>query len=97
MATTPSEAHARQAATGLYYACAAALLADEGTRLAERGDGLGDGRRQLLALLAYIHRLAPRDPLRRVTTGYEAELATALLPETPLAPEATARILTRLA
>src|SRR6185312_16666338 len=29
-ATTKSEAHARQAATGLYYACAAALLADEG-------------------------------------------------------------------
>jgi acyl-CoA dehydrogenase len=96
-ASTQSEAHARQAATGLYYACAAALLADEGTRLGERGDGQGDARRQLLAFLAYVHRLAPRDPLRRVTTGFEAELADALLPETALAPDAAQRILTRLA
>ncbi len=103
-ATSKSEAHARQAASGLYYACAAALLADEGTRLGQRvnalqggGDGPGDGRRQLLAFLAYVHRLAPRDPLRRVTTGFEAELAAALLPETPIAPDAAERILTRLA
>ena len=92
-ATAKSEAHARQAATGLYYACAAALLADEGTRLGERGDA----RRQLIAFLAYVHRLAPRDPLRRVTTGFEAEFAEALLPETPIAPDAAERILTRLA
>jgi acyl-CoA dehydrogenase len=96
-ATSNNEAHARQAATGLYYACAAALLADEGTRLGERGDGQGDARRQLLAFLAYVHRLAPRDPLRRVTTGFEAEFAEALLPETPVAPDAAKRILTRLA
>jgi len=92
-ASTQNEAHARQAATGLYYACAAALLADEGTRLGEQGDA----RRQLIAFLAYVHRLAPRDPLRRVTTGSEAELAEALLPETPLAPQAVERMLTRLA
>ena len=92
-ATSNSEAHARQAASGLYYACAAALLADEGTRLGERGDA----RRQLIAFLAYVHRLAPRDPLRRVTTGFEAELAEALLPETSIAPDAAERILTRLA
>jgi alkylation response protein AidB-like acyl-CoA dehydrogenase len=92
-ASTSNEAHARQAATGLYYACAAALLADEGTRLGERGDA----RRQLIAFLAYVHRLAPRDPLRRVTTGSEAELAEALLPETPLAPQAVEGMLTRLA
>ena len=92
-ASTDSLAHARQAATGLYYACAAALLVDEGTRLAEQGDA----RRQLIAFLAYVHRLAPRDPLRRVTTGFEAEFAEALLPESPLAPDAAARILTRLA
>jgi hypothetical protein len=69
------------------------LLADEGARLGQQGDA----RRQLLAFLAYVHRLAPRDPLRRVTTGSEAELAAALLPETPLAPEAVERMLTRLA
>ena len=93
VATTQSEAHARQAATGLYYACAAALLADEGTRLGERGDA----RRQLIAFLIYVHRLAPRDPLRHVTTAFEAGFADALLPETPLAPDAAERILTRLA
>jgi acyl-CoA dehydrogenase len=92
-ASTQNEAHARQAATGLYYAAAAALLADEGTRLGETGDA----RRQLIAFLAYVHRLAPRDPLRRVTTGSEAELAEALLPETALAPEDVTRMLTRLA
>lgn len=92
-ASTQDEAHARQAASGLYYACAAALLADEGARLGKHGDA----RRQLLAFLACVHRLAPRDPLRRVTTGYEAELADALLPETPVAPDAAERILTRLA
>lgn len=83
------EAHARQAATGLYYACAAALLADEGARLGTKGDA----RRHLIALLVYVHRLAPRDPLRRVTTGSESALAQALLPETPLAPDAVERIL----
>jgi hypothetical protein len=96
-ASTRNEAHARQAATGLYYACAAALLADEGARLGQRGDAQADARRQLLAFLIYVHRLAPRDPLRRVTTGSEAELAAALLPETPLAPDAVERMLTRLA
>ena len=92
-ALSKNEAQARQAASGLYYACAAALLADEGTRLGEQGDA----RRQLIAFLAYVHRLAPRDPLRRVTTGFEAEFAEALLPETPIAPDAAERILTRLA
>ena len=93
IASTQNEAHARQAATGLYYAVAAALLADEGTNLGK----LGDARRQLIAFLAYVHRLAPRDPLRRVTTNFEAEFADALLPETPLAPDAVERMLTRLA
>jgi len=96
-ATSRNDAHARQAATGLYYACAAALLADEGTRVGDAGAGKPDARRQLLAFLAYVHRLAPRDPLRRVTTGYEAEFAEALLPETPVAADAAERILTRLA
>jgi alkylation response protein AidB-like acyl-CoA dehydrogenase len=92
-ASTKDEAHARQAATGLYYACAAVLMADEGTHLGEKGDA----RRQLIAFLAYVHRLAPRDPLRRVTVDFETDFAEALLPETPLAPDAVERILTRLA
>ncbi len=88
-ATTELESHARQAASGLYYAVAAALLADEGTRLAARGDA----RRQLLALLLYIHRLAPRDPLRRDLTGIGPTLASALLPETPVAPALADKVL----
>jgi acyl-CoA dehydrogenase len=95
-ASTRNEAHARQAATGLYYACAAALLADEGARLGQRAGG-GDARRLLIAFLAYVHRLAPRDPLRHVSAGSEAELAEALLPEAALALDATERLLTRIA
>jgi len=95
-ANTRDDSHARQAATGLYYACAVAVLADEGTRLGERSER-PDARRQLIALLAYAHRLAPRDPLRAAAIGHEAELADALLPETPLAPPAVARMLSRLA
>lgn len=83
------ESHARQAASGLYYAVAAALLADEGTRLGERGDC----RRHLLALLAYLHRLAPRDPLRGDAQRIEEAFAQALLPETPVGPEALEKIL----
>ena len=92
-ATTKNDAHARQAASGLYYACAAALLADEGSRLAERGDA----RRLLIAFLAYMHRLAPRDPLRRAAAAYETDLADALLPETAVKLADAERILSRLA
>jgi alkylation response protein AidB-like acyl-CoA dehydrogenase len=93
MATTRSDAHARQAATGLYYACAAALLADEGARLGERGDA----RRLLIAFLAYMHRLAPRDPLRRQVAAYETDLADALLPETAVPADTAEKILAKLA
>lgn len=92
-ATTKNDAHARQAATGLYYATAAALLADEGAQLAERGDA----RRLLLAFLVYVHRLAPRDPLRRLAAAYETELADALLPETAVPLDAAEVILAHLA
>ena len=47
---------ARQAATGLYHATAAALFADEAARL-------GDPVRLDLARLVLAHKLAPRDPL----------------------------------
>jgi alkylation response protein AidB-like acyl-CoA dehydrogenase len=53
-ARTADEPHARQAATALYYACAAALLEREGKTLP---------RRALLARLVRRHRLEPRDPL----------------------------------
>ena len=81
-AASGDSAHARQAATGLYYAAAAAILASEGTQLAKRGDG----RRLLMAALVNEHRLRGRDPLKPVRGEFEGALAEALLPETPVAP-----------
>ena len=78
-------AHARQAATGLYYAAAAAILASEGTQLARAGDA----RRVLLAALVNEHRLRARDPLKPARGAFEGALADALLPETPVAPSQT--------
>ena len=92
-ALSGDEFHARQAATGLYYAVAAIRLGTEGVALGAKGDG----RRLLLAALAWLHRLAPRDPLAREPSGLEAELAEALLPETPVPMDAVGRILSRLA
>ena len=81
-AATNDAAHARQAASGLYYAAAAAILVSEGTQLASSGDA----RRVLLAALANEHRLRPRDPLKPARGAFEQSLAEALLPETPVAP-----------
>jgi len=77
-ATKRDDLHARQAATGLYYATAAVVLAAEGSRLAETGDA----RRRLLSALVLEHRLQPRDPLAPVSR--EETLAALLLPETPV-------------
>ncbi|MBS0338095.1 MAG: acyl-CoA dehydrogenase family protein, partial [Proteobacteria bacterium] len=89
-ATANDAAHARQAATGLYYAAAAAILASEGTQLAKSGDA----RRLLLAALANEHRLRARDPLKPARGNFEGALADALLPETPVALGAADRLLT---
>jgi len=83
------EAHARQAATGLYYAVAAAVLWHEGERLAARGDA----RRLLLAALVHEHRLRPRDPLRPARAAHEGAFAEALLPETAVSPQEAASLL----
>jgi hypothetical protein len=64
-ARSADEKHARQAATGLYYACAAALLEREGRTLP---------RRALLARLVRRHRLEPRDPLAPVDDGFAEPL-----------------------
>ena len=74
------DAYARQAASALYYAVAAAVLWREGERLA----AWGDARRLLLAALVHEHRLRARDPLRPARAAFESELAGALLPETPV-------------
>jgi len=81
--------HARQAASGLYYAIAATVLAHEGARLAEQGDA----RRLLLAALIDRHRLRARDPLAPVEGTREAAFAEQLLPETPVTPQAAQALL----
>ena len=73
--------HARQAATGLYYATAASVLASEGSRLSASGDA----RRLLLSALVLEHRLKPRDPFLPVAS--EEALAQLLLPETPVSAQ----------
>ena len=82
-ARTRDDAHARQAASGLYYAAAAIILASEGARLSAGGDA----RRLLLAALVREHRLCPRDPLLPVHAAFEDSFAEALLAETPVPPQ----------
>jgi hypothetical protein len=57
------DAHARQAATGLYYAVAAWIMKTE-----------KDPRRALVAELIERHRLQPRDPLAAIEGDYSALL-----------------------
>lgn len=71
----------RQAATGLYYATAAILMAEEGARLAASD---GDARRLLLARSAMRHRLEPRDPLAATDARAEDALAGRLLADAPV-------------
>jgi alkylation response protein AidB-like acyl-CoA dehydrogenase len=80
------DAQARQAATGLYYAVAAAVLASDGLRLA----ATGDARRLLLSALVLEHRLQARDPL---LPSLEDRYADLLLPETPVAPDHVKQLL----
>jgi len=55
-------------------------LRREGALLGERGDA----RRHLIAFLAYVHRLAPRDPLRRVTSSSKPSSPTRYCLKRPL-------------
>jgi hypothetical protein len=88
-AESGDDASARQAATGLYYATAATVLAAEGARLAAGGDA----RRLLLATLVLEHRIAPRDPLARPDAARERAFADLLLDESPVAPARAAALL----
>jgi acyl-CoA dehydrogenase-like protein len=68
-----AEAQARSAATALYNAVSAVLLAWEGTR------DPADARRALLSRMVLEHRLAPRDPLGREAPAWEAKAVDLLL------------------
>jgi hypothetical protein len=77
------ELHTRQAASALYNATTAALLAWEGDRLAAGG---GDARRTLAAALVCKTRLEPADPLAEDDPAWEARVARAMFDEAPLPP-----------
>ena len=79
-----SEPQTRRAASALYHAASAVLLAWEGAR------DTADARRALVARFVLEHRLSPKDPLEAEETGWEAPAIAAILEEgaVPLARSA---------
>jgi acyl-CoA dehydrogenase len=79
VAQETDEARMRQAASALYHATSAVLLAVEGARLGRMGR---DARRLLLARMVLEHRLHAQDPLEG--SASDARAVDALLDEAPL-------------
>ena len=73
-----SEPQARRAASALYHAASAVLLAWEGAR------NPADARRALLARCVLEHRLSPKDPLEPEATAWEGPAIAALLEDAPV-------------
>jgi acyl-CoA dehydrogenase len=73
-----AEVSCRRAASALYHAASAALMAAEG---AELGKGGGDARRLLLARLVVDHRLGNSDPFALPDEAWEGAVAAKLLDE----------------
>ncbi len=73
-----AESEARSAATALYNAASAVLLAAEGAR------DPSDARRALLSRFVLEHRLSPRDPLARAEAPWEAKAGDLLLSGKPV-------------
>jgi alkylation response protein AidB-like acyl-CoA dehydrogenase len=73
-----SEPQTRRAASALYHAASAVLLAWEGTRAG------ADARRALVARFVLEHRLAPKDPLEPDDAAWEAQAITLLLEDAPV-------------
>jgi hypothetical protein len=71
-----AEASCRRAASALYHATSAALLAAEGAELGRRG---GDARRLLLARLVLDHRLGHADPFALPDDRWEDAVTAKLL------------------
>ena len=77
-----AEASYRRAASGLYHAVSAALLAAEGADLGKRG---GDAGRLLMARLVLDHRLGNADPFALPDSRFEDAVAAKLLDDAPIA------------
>ena len=71
-----AEASCRRAASALYHATGAALLAAEGAELGKRG---GDARRLLLSRLVLDHRLGNADPFALPDDRWEEAVTAKLL------------------
>jgi alkylation response protein AidB-like acyl-CoA dehydrogenase len=83
-----AEASCRRAASTLYHATSAALLAAEGAELGSRG---GDARRLLLARLVLDHRLGSSDPFALPDDDWENAVSEKLISDDPVPlPEAAA-------
>jgi alkylation response protein AidB-like acyl-CoA dehydrogenase len=76
-----AEASCRRAASALYHAASAALLAAEGAELGQRG---GDARRLLLARLVLDHRLGNADPFALPDDHWEDAVTAKLLDDHPV-------------
>lgn len=77
-----AEASCRRAASALYHATSAALLAAEGAELGRRG---GDARRLLLARLVLDHRLGNADPFALPDDRWEDAVTAKLLSDDAVA------------
>jgi hypothetical protein len=86
VAAARAEPQARRAATALYDAASAVLLAWEASRPG------ADARRALVARFVLAHRLSPHDPLALETADDDAAIAM-LLDETPATLDAVAPLL----
>ena len=73
-----AEPQARRAASALYHAASAVLLAWEGTR------DRADARRALLSRFVLEHRLAAKDPLEPEEAAWEGPAIAALLEDIPV-------------
>ena len=73
-----SEPQARRAASALYHAASAVLLAWEGTRPG------ADGRRALVSRFVLEHRLSPKDPLEPDDAQWEEPAIALLLEDAPV-------------
>jgi alkylation response protein AidB-like acyl-CoA dehydrogenase len=87
VAAAGQETLARQAATALYDASSAVLLAWEGTRPD------ADARRALVARCVLAHRLSPADPLAPEEAAWERPVTDALLGTRPLTLQEAATLL----
>ena len=75
------ESECRRAASGLYNAKTATLLASEGAKIGAKG---GDARRLILSRLVVDTRLTSRDPLAVDDTSFQTEASKLLIDEAPV-------------